>query len=281
MAAISIVAVSAPSPASGSVKLGQLGAPSANVCGFQQDWLQPSVSSGSPYVVPATGGVTAWTVTSWSTAATGPTQLTLKFFRQLDDPGTYQAVTHDGPRALVAGGASANTFPTSLQVESGDVLGFFTNTSDSCRSDSTDTIVFGSPGGTSGLADGQSGDFPGTAPGRLQVEATITPTNTFKLRQIARNGKKGTAILSFELANPGVLAGKGRRTRVSLAASGPVGAVTAPGASPNALLLRASGAKKRKLDSTGMVKVKLAVTYTPTGGSPNTQSVKVKLKKKI
>ena len=84
----------------------------------------------------------------------------------------------------------------------------------------------------------------------------------------------------FELANPGALVGRGRGTRVSLAARGPVGAVTAPGATPNALLVRATGAKRRKLNSTGKVKVKLAVTYTPTGGSPSTQSVKLKLKKK-
>jgi hypothetical protein len=29
------------------------------------------------------------------------------------------------------------------------------------------------------------------------------------------------------------------------------------------------------------VKLTVAVTYTPTGGDPNTQSVKVKLKKKL
>ena len=32
---------------------------------------------------------------------------------------------------------------------------------------------------------------------------------------------------------------------------------------------------------TGKVKLNLAITYTPTGGDPSTQSVKVKLKKKL
>jgi hypothetical protein len=74
--------------------------------------------------------------------------------------------------------------------------------------------------------------------------------------------------------------GKGRGTRVSLAASGPVGAVPAPGAGPSALLVRATGAKKRKLNSTGRVGVKVAVTYTPNGGTAKTQPVKLKLQKK-
>jgi hypothetical protein len=49
---------------------------------------------------------------------------------------------------------------------------------------------------------------------------------------------------------------------------------------PNRLLIRAVGKKKRKLNSIGKVKLNVAITYTPTGGSPNTQSVKVKLIKR-
>jgi hypothetical protein len=280
MAGISMIAAIATPPAWGDVTLGQIGTPSGSICGFQEDWLQSSVSSGSSYVVPSTGGVSSWTVTSWSTSATGPSQLTMKFFRKVADPATYQVVTHDGPRSLVAGGASANTFPTNLQVESGDVLGFFTQTTDSCRSTSSGTVLFGSPGGTSGLADGQSGDFPGTTTGTLQVQAAITPTNTFRLRQTAFNRKKGNAILSFELPNPGTLRGSGHGTRVSLARTGPVGAVPAPGASPSALLVRARGTQRRKLEATGRVRVKLAVTYTPNGGTARTVPVKLKLRKK-
>ena len=41
------------------------------------------------------------------------------------------------------------------------------------------------------------------------------------------------------------------------------------------------GKKKRKLNETGKVKLNVAITYTPTGGVPSTQSLKVKLKKKL
>lgn len=47
------------------------------------------------------------------------------------------------------------------------------------------------------------------------------------------------------------------------------------------LLVRAIGKKKRKLNRTGKVKITVAITYTPDGGDPSTQSVKVKLKKKL
>ena len=47
------------------------------------------------------------------------------------------------------------------------------------------------------------------------------------------------------------------------------------------MLIKAKGKKKRKLNDTGKVTLNVAVTYTPTGGDPSTQSVKVKLKKNL
>jgi len=40
------------------------------------------------------------------------------------------------------------------------------------------------------------------------------------------------------------------------------------------------GKKRRKLNEKGKVKLNVALSYTPTGGSPQSQSLKVKLKKK-
>ena len=39
--------------------------------------------------------------------------------------------------------------------------------------------------------------------------------------------------------------------------------------------------KRRKLNETGEVKPDVAITHTPTGGEPKTQSMMVKLKKKL
>ena len=44
---------------------------------------------------------------------------------------------------------------------------------------------------------------------------------------------------------------------------------------------KATGKRRRVLESTGHVKLKLAITYAPTGGDGHGQSVTVKLKKKL
>jgi hypothetical protein len=105
----------------------------------------------------------------------------------------------------------------------------------------------------------------------------VKPTNAFTLGTTTRNKKKGTATLTVNAPNPGELSGSGNDAKVASAA------VTSKsvGAGPAQLLIKAKGKKKRKLNETGKVKLKVAITYTPTGGDPSTQSIKVKLKKKL
>ena len=58
----------------------------------------------------------------------------------------------------------------------------------------------------------------------------------------------------------------GKGAKVARAA----GAVTSKAVSAGKvqLLIKAKGKKKKKLNETGKVKLKVAVTYTPTGGHP-------------
>ncbi len=119
LSALSLIASA--SPAAASVTLGQLapGSPPATKCtGVSTDFLQPSVDSGSSYVVPSTG-----TITSWSTNAAAPAgqTYTMKVFRQIAG-ATYGVVGHDGPRTLTGG--VLNTFPASVPVNADDVIGF-------------------------------------------------------------------------------------------------------------------------------------------------------------
>jgi hypothetical protein len=44
--------------------------------------------------------------------------------------------------------------------------------------------------------------------------------------------------------------------------------------------VKTKGRGKRKLDKSGKVKVKPTVTYTPTGGEPNSKRKKIKLVKR-
>ena len=117
------------------------------------------MTSGSSYVVPATGGITSWTVTSWShNASRGAEQtLTMKVFRKVADPATYVVVGHDGPRNLTE--STVNTFPTSIPVKPGDFLGL------NAASPVLNACAFATPPGNGylirngSLADGESGDF--------------------------------------------------------------------------------------------------------------------------
>jgi hypothetical protein len=128
------------------------------------------------------------------------------------------------------------------------------------------------------LADGAAGRTPvRTNAYEVAVNAEIDPTSTFSLDVAAHNKRKGTATISAHLPNPGELAGSGKGVRVANAAIVSRD-VRAPG--KVRLLIRAKGKKKQKLNSTGRVRVRPEITYTPTGGSPNTRSVKLKLIKR-
>jgi hypothetical protein len=272
LAAVSLTASA--SSAGAAVTIGQLGTPPSPNCEEQVDRVQPAVTSGDSYVVPSTGGATEWNLTSWSTsppAGDGFT-MTMKVFRPVN-AATFTAVAHDGPRALTGG--ALNTFETNIAVKAGDVLGLNVPAAPAFP---CGFVVAGDSylrtGSGTDLADGLSAPFPtAVADRRLNIEAVVTPTNTFALGEVTRNKKKGTAALAIEaLPNPGelTLSGAGLKTTTATAA--------APGSVP--LTVKARGNKKRKLKNKGKVNVAPDVTYTPTGGEPNTQSTTLKLKKR-
>jgi hypothetical protein len=274
LAALSLVASA--SPAGAAVTIGQL-APDGTLsqCNFA-----PTDNAQAGYVVPPLPPASALVISSWSyNAGAGPGQtITMKVFRKIADPATLQVVGHDGPRAIAAD--TLNTFPANVPVQPGDILGSNQPTS------ANTACVFFAPGDTrfqylGDLSDGQSAAFtavnmPPSSDYRLNVSAVVQPSNSFGLGAVARNKKKGTATLKVNVPNPGELIGSGNGAKVAAAEARISKAVT-PGAAQ--LLIKAKGKKKKKLNQKGKVKLNVAVTYTPTGGDPRTQSVKVKLKK--
>src|SRR5262245_33858717 len=83
------------SPAAAAVTIGQTGTP-ASSCVANTDRLQPSVISGTSYVVPST--VAKGTIVSWSTEAQAGAgqRLALKLYRSAGG-AAYTVLTHDGP----------------------------------------------------------------------------------------------------------------------------------------------------------------------------------------
>jgi hypothetical protein len=278
VAALLLLASAPPATASGPI--GQLppSTPSA-ACSSERDTTQPTVTSGNPYVLPATGGITAWTVTSWSTYASADLgqSFTMKIFRQVAGL-TYMVVGHDGPRDLTAG--ALNTFPSSVAAKPGDVLGLNSGPGmNACN-----FVVSGdsSLARLGNLADGESGDFGSSTPFfRVNITAVVAPTNTFGFGSVTRNKKRGTATLTVNVPNPGELALSGKGVKTQRAGRGAVASKTVTAAGTVELLIKAKGKKRRKLNKTGKVKVNPKVTYTPTGGDPSTQSKGLKLKKRL
>lgn len=126
-----------------------------------------------------------------------------------------------------------------------------------------------------GLANGGAGRAPLRTNGyEIAVNAQINPISTFTLDTIRPNRRKGTATITANVPNPGELSGSGRGVNAAVISR----KVRAPGRVR--LLIKAKGKKKRKLNSTGKVKLRPEITYTPTGGSANTQSVNLKLIKR-
>jgi hypothetical protein len=269
VAALLLVAGATPAPA---VTIGQLAPTPTSECEGQFDLLQPTVSSGNAYVVPSTGGVTSWTVTSWSTnAVTDPSQtMTMKIFRKVADPATFMVVGHEGPHTLVAG---VNTFPVNLRVRAGDVLGaHFLGNIGAC--------VFDAPGeefllADIDLADGESGAFGSLFDQRLNAAADLTPTSDFTLGKLKKK-PNGTAVLNVNVPNPGELrvSGKGVKASADAVFAKLVAAGTAK------LVIRAKGKKRAKLNDTGKATVKPKISFTPTGGTASVESRKVKLRRK-
>ena len=271
-----LVSVTAPS-ADAAVTIGQLapGTSPPTYCTYgPADAIQAPVTSGNSYVVPGTGTITSW---SHNAAAGAGQMLTMKIFRPVSGSTVFSVVGHDGPRNLTP--SVVNTFPTSIRVKPGDVLGVNDENAiavpNACVSSAAlgDQYLFleGS------LADGQTGTFvPEPGDLCLNISAVLEPTNTFALGRITHNKDKGTATLEATVPNPGDLAGSGKGVKAA-AAGATISESVTPGAAQ--LLIKAKGKKKRKLNETGKVKLNVAITYTPTGGDPSTQSVKVKLKK--
>jgi hypothetical protein len=251
------------------VTIGQVGPPFS--CGGPTDWTQPTVTAGNSYVVKGAG-----TITSWSTIGLpGAADLKLKVFRPVAGL-TYTVVGQDTRNVRLA---VLQTFPTSIEVSAGDVLGLNSlGTGAGC--------VFSAPGETRYFSAGDQPNgaqvtFSTGTDQRLNVSAEIKPTNTFSFGETTRNKKKGTATMSLDVPGPGEAAVAGSGVMEVLTAGGATSAKSIPAAGKVKLLIKARGKKRKKLNQTGKVKVEPRVTYTPTGGDPSTQSVKVKLKKNL
>jgi hypothetical protein len=283
LAAFLALPLLAAAPAGAATTIGQLapGNPPTSGCGVSDyDIFDPTVTSGNGYVVPAGGDQ----ITSWSTnggAGAGRT-LAMKIFRLVSGT-TYQVVAHDGPRPINPG---LNTFPVSIPVKAGDVVGINSGNSGSGLSScffsvTPETALFFNPG----VADGSSATYGPDPNLRANVTAVVAskPLNSFSFGKVKDNRKKGTARLAVSVPGPGTLTLTGKGIKPDLRAGGATASIAVAAAGTVQLPVNPKHKLRKKLRKRGKVKVKVSVTYTPRGeiaGDPNTLSRHVKLLKK-
>jgi hypothetical protein len=99
------------------------------------------------------------------------------------------------------------------------------------------------------------------------------PANDFGFGKVKKNKRKGTAKLTIKVPGAGELDLAKTKTVKTDDES-------AEDAGKEKLSIKPRGKAKKKLNSKGKAKVKANVTFTPTGGSPNTEDKKIKLVKR-
>lgn len=135
-----------------------------------------------------------------------------------------------------------------------------------------------SDGGTIARANldgtGIDADFilkPGKTKGpyALAVDA-LSPSNEFNFGKVKKNKGKGTAKLTVNVPGPGELdLAKTDRVKADEQSAEAAGGVK--------LIVISRGGARKKLNAEGKVEVNPRVTYTPTGGSPNSRRKQFKL----
>jgi hypothetical protein len=252
--------------AGAAVTLGQLApdSPTASCPASATDYLQPSITGGNLYIARQAG-----TITSWSTRSAGAgASYVFKVFRRTSDPDVFRVIAHATAHPLTAG---VNTVPADIDVRSGDMIGV--NSSGSASS-----CTFSQPGDgilsrSGSVSDGSSGTFSPLNDVRLNLSATLIPSNAFTIAGLSRDKKRGTALVTLDVSNPGILtiSGKGLKKR-------PVKNIAVAGTAQ--FQIAVVGARKRKLEKKGRLSVVPTITFTPANGEPALQSFVVRLKQR-
>ena len=145
-----------------------LGSTNASIGCAPGGWTSTQVGSGSGYVVPSG----SWTITSWSVnGGTLGGSVSLRVYRPLGG-GSYLIADGSNSQALSIG--TTSTFPESIHVQGGDLVGLGMTSVAECANftgDGSDIVTeFGSS--TIGATVSPVGTFPG-----YQLDLSVTLSN--------------------------------------------------------------------------------------------------------
>jgi hypothetical protein len=119
----------------------------------------------------------------------------------------------------------------------------------------------------------------GSTPGGGVVKQQVS--NQFSFGTLKLNNENGTAQLTVNVPGPGNLALGGNGLVKKRYGGGATASKAVGAAGKVTLLIKAKGQKKQKLNDNGKVTVRPKITFSPTGGTPATQTKRIVLKKNV
>jgi hypothetical protein len=122
-----------------------------------------------------------------------------------------------------------------------------------------------------GTEEDKASGGSGVSSDRSSGDRAVVPDGSFQLGKARLNRKRGTAILAVDLPGPGLVAlDGGVPQQRQIEAAGRVVLRVVPKA-------KARGILERR----GSVRVKLTLTFIPSGGSPSSRGFSLRLKKEL
>jgi hypothetical protein len=248
-------------------------------CTRVQTSLPADDQSANGFSSPVNGTVVRWRVKSIASAT--------------QQPIAFRVVSPAAGGQFTGGGTSATVTPpdidgvtpfvSSIPIKIGDLLGLNVN--------NNVNEYFGiSAGPNSGrlfnpaLAQGSTRPPQSTTTEQLLVNADIEPTS--KLTSVKKKAKKGGRVkLTIEVPNAGTLVTGDKKDKgvTAVAAAKKPSLVKSKRIQASApaelnVLLKPTKAAKAALAAGRKPKAKLKIVFTPTGGSPSTKLLQIKLK---
>ncbi|MFL5907676.1 MAG: hypothetical protein ACJ75Z_08785 [Solirubrobacterales bacterium] len=272
LAAVLAILLSLPAHANAAVTLGSnLLKPAVGSwgCGAAPCTGVQASLPGLVTVSPVNGTVTAWRVRGGNGTDTGR----LRVLAPSADGASF-SFTATSATQTVPSGTAVSTFPTSLPIAAGDLIGL--------DDDHAGGSSFGDAGGTGVKLIFQPTPGNGAAlvptfsgGGELLFNADVVPTNRFPKPKQPKSTPRGIDVLVVQVPNSGFLTAKNKKGNDLIRAI----TKTVSGAGFVKLKLKPSRAARAALRSVGKARGQIKVIFTPTGGSAFSRAAKATLRK--
>jgi hypothetical protein len=219
---------------------------------------------------PVNGTVTSWRFKSGSAGQS----VRLRVLRPVNETTFTGAGTNPAATSVVG---INGPFPTSLPIQAGDRVGLDASAGAIILSDvgaPWQALSWAMPP----LANGESRTGDVVFNREVLVEAVVVPTDTLTFDEVTRNKRRGTAVLTVGVPNPGQLDYGGVKVNLAETAARQVST-----AGQIKFLVKAAGRKRKRLNREGAVTVRPVFFFAPwpTFHAKRTQSTTITLKKKL